>query len=330
MCQPHMSRSKLQETSGGDGGSAHPAHPHPSSDRGDRETCSLEPASQGSLGAGPGGPWAGCGRRRREPVSFLAATAGLQSFIDTLSTPAPCWPGPSKSTRPTSSSFAGRGGRHGQARAGSVRPSPQAGSLTQKGRRRAPSRTLSTFQTPLPLPGACHTSSREPPSTTASARKPGGGGGHESVCSLPLFPPQGWAEAQRDSGTWQATLKIVSQVEFAVGAGGAQRGSEGPGFGSQLPPGPLQGQEVPWGRRARHSEPMPPREPQHRGPPPGGAPCTGGEPGLTRSSSTGVRAWTPTLLGLATPPLQPPHAGILPAGGCGGLEVRGACRGGRR
>lgn len=42
------------------------------------------------------------------------------------------------------------------------------------------------------------------------------------------------------------TVKIVSHVEFAVGAGGAQGGCEDPGLRGQLPPGPLQGQEVPW------------------------------------------------------------------------------------
>lgn len=85
-------------------------------------------------------------------MSLLVATEVLQSFMIMLSTPAPCWPGPSKSTRPTNSSW--------------------------KGRRRAPRRTVSTFQPlllpPLLLLGACHTSSRLLPSTTTSARKPWG------------------------------------------------------------------------------------------------------------------------------------------------------------
>lgn len=53
-----------------------------------------------------------------------------------------------------------------------------------------------------------------------------------------------------------------------------------------------------------------------------------GHSGLT-SGPAGVHARAPAVLGRETHPLQPPHTGILPAPGRGGLEVRGACNGSR-
>lgn len=86
-----------------------------------------------------------------------------------------------------------------------------------------------------------------------------------------------------------------------MGAGGAQRGCEDPGFGSQLPPGPLQGQEMPWGRRARRSEATPPREPQHRAePPPGGVRCAR----RLQAARRGARA-SPAAAPLASVPGTP-------------------------
>lgn len=155
-------------------------------------------------------------------------------------------------------------------------PHPLAVLLTRKGRRRAPRRTVSTFQPPLLLLGACHTSSRVWPSTTTSARKPGGGGHHVSARPTPTLPqgalgelrgPRPGQRTERDRGTLGVTLKIVSHVEFTVGAGGAQRGCEDSGLRSQLPPGPLQGQEVPWGRARRLRANSAPRHPQRRDPP---------------------------------------------------------------
>lgn len=109
----------------------------PPQPRGGRETCSLEWASQGSLEVVPGGPLVGRGQRQGRPVSFLVATVGLQSFMNMSSSPAPCWPGPFKSTRPTNSSFVGCGGGGGAVRSGLAlctcppgwlgAPAPQAG-----------------------------------------------------------------------------------------------------------------------------------------------------------------------------------------------------------
>lgn len=50
-----------------------------------------------------GGDW----EQQEGPVSFSLVAVGLQSFMIRLSTPAPWCPGPSKSTRPTNSSFMG-------------------------------------------------------------------------------------------------------------------------------------------------------------------------------------------------------------------------------
>ena len=64
---------------------------------------------------------------------------------------------------------------------------------------------------------------------------------------------------RRDGGTLGVTLKIVNQAELAAGARGAEGGCECSGLLGQLPPGPLHGQEVPWGEQA--SELVPPRDP---------------------------------------------------------------------
>lgn len=125
-----------------------------------------------------------------------------------------------------------------------------------------------------------------------------------------------------------------------MGARGAQGGCEDAGLRSQLPPGPLQGQEVPWGTarllRMDSFRGFPAQRPslakrQSRGPLCGCNLQAGcrlpwvGNWGLTSNSSTGICARAPTVLGQETPPLQPPHTGILPAPGRGELEVCGAC-----
>lgn len=58
------------------------------------------------------------GGGQEKPWSLSVVTVGSQSLRVTLSTPALCWPGPSKSTRPTNSSFEqveGKDRKQGQA-----------------------------------------------------------------------------------------------------------------------------------------------------------------------------------------------------------------------
>lgn len=60
------------------------------------------------------------GDGQEEPWSLSVVTMRLQSLRVTLSTPAPCWPGPSKSTRLTNSSFRQIGEKDFQLGASSV------------------------------------------------------------------------------------------------------------------------------------------------------------------------------------------------------------------
>lgn len=231
------------------------------------------PRGSGRLAPGegaPGGPsrrpgW-GAGHPGEAPESSSAAAVGLQPVRVTSSTPAPCCPGPSKSTSPTNSSFVGHegGGRQpGQA---------PRGPLSAPGRSPHPKRpAASPEKDPVHLPAPSGGAQGLPHQLAAAALH------HEqlqeawqgiTVGARPapvlrpgaLTPhPRTGQRAQRDGGTSGVTLQIVNQAELAAGARGAKGGCERPGLLGQLPPGPLHSQEVPWGEQA--SELVPPRDP---------------------------------------------------------------------
>lgn len=72
------------------------------------------------------GPWVEMGAGQEKPWSLSVVTLGLQLLMVTLSTPAPGWPGSSKSTRLTNSSFKHIEGKDCQLGAGSVQtPHPE-------------------------------------------------------------------------------------------------------------------------------------------------------------------------------------------------------------
>lgn len=77
-------------------------------------------------------PWVGMGGTQEKPWSLSVVTVGLQSLIVTLSTSALCWPGPSRSTRPTNSSFKQTEGKDCQLGAGSLQI-PHLGLLSSPG-----------------------------------------------------------------------------------------------------------------------------------------------------------------------------------------------------
>lgn len=171
------------------------------------------------------------GGGQEKPWSLSVVTVGSQSLRVTLSTPALCWPGPSKSTRPTNSSLEqveGKDRKQGQAH---YRSSFWTAILTWNGRWRAPRRTFSTVHPPLLLLGACHTSSRKPFSTTTSAKKPDQGSLYGRVTLRPR-PHAGGSWGRKACSTLGMTVKTVSHVEFTARTRGAQGRCESPGLRS--------------------------------------------------------------------------------------------------
>lgn len=262
MCQPQAPRSKLQETSGGGQRWVSTPDTPPECREGGGDWLlerGLLGAPRGGLGGGPG-TW---GKHLSLPQRLLWGCSPSGSRRPPLRPAARGRPSPPAQPTPASWGMREEAVSQGRPRGG---PSlPQAALLTRNGRRRAPRRTLSTFQPPAVVPRACHTSSRRLPSTTTSSRKPGKGSLWAARPAPVLRPgaltphPRTGQRVQRDGGTLGVTLEIVNQAELAAGARGAKGGCERPGLLGQLPPGPLHSQEVPWGEQA--SELVPPRDP---------------------------------------------------------------------
>lgn len=182
--QLHVSRSKLQETSGGGARWGHRPFPLPL-----QSPEKVE--APGSLEGCGGSTQVGMRMGSRNLCLSWWSLWGYSPSGSRCPPQLPAGQGrPSPPNRQTPASW-GRGMRRiiksGPA---PVEPPLWAALLTWKGRRRAPRRTLSTFQPPALLLRACHASSREPLSTTTSARKPGQRGrGHCGSPDPRSLPP---------------------------------------------------------------------------------------------------------------------------------------------
>lgn len=166
------------------------------------------------------------GGGQERPRSLSVVTVGLQSLMVTLSTSAHCWPGPSKSTRPTNSSFKQMEGKDCQLRAGSYRvpildchphlewpvPCPKKNLL--HGPALAAAAAAAAWGLPHQLPEAIlhHNQCQEAwPREFIWV-------GHPQTLSTTQGGPGGWAWGQEACSTLGMTVKTVSHVEFTARA----------------------------------------------------------------------------------------------------------------